>query len=57
MGRVDRTGQSKIPRMRFAVAKGTVQELLLINLLRNDGLVEQVEPSKKGIREMLLGKK
>ena len=57
MGRIDRTGQTKVPRMRFAVAKGTVQEVLLINLLRNDWLVEQVEPSKKGIREMLLGKK
>lgn len=55
IGRLDRVGQKKVPRMRFAVAKGTVQVELLQNLLRNDDLVQRVEPTKKSIRAALLG--
>lgn len=55
LGRLDRVGQTKIPIMRLAVARGTVQESLHRDLLRNDDLVQVVEPSKKSIRSMLLG--
>lgn len=56
VGRVDRIGQLHKPVIRFAVAKGTVQESLLANLLKNDSLVAQIEYTKKGLREMLLGR-
>ena len=55
MGRIDRVGQTKIPVMRLAVAKGTVQEGLYNDLMRNDAMVSHIEPSKKGLRAMLLG--
>lgn len=55
IGRLDRVGQKDVPVMRFAVAKGTVQEGLYRDLLRNDDTVQAIEPSKKSIREMLLG--
>lgn len=54
-GRLDRVGQTTPPTMRFAVAKGTVQESIHRDLLRNDGVVQAIEPSKRSIREMLLG--
>lgn len=56
LGRIDRVGQKKVPRMRFAVARGTVQIGLLDALLKNDDMVERIEPSKKSIREHLLGR-
>lgn len=54
-GRLDRVGQTKAPTLRFAVAKGTVQEGLLANLLKNDDMVSKIEPTKTGLRAMLLG--
>lgn len=56
VGRLDRTGQKTVPRMRFAVASNTVQVGLYESLLTNDDLVQYIEPSKTGIREMLLGR-
>lgn len=56
VGRIDRVGQTKIPRLRFAVANGTVQIALLHDLLKNDDMVQRIEPSKKSIREALLGR-
>lgn len=55
MGRIDRMGQTKVPRFKFAVANGTVQAGLMADLMRNDDLVQRVAPTKKSIREMLLG--
>jgi hypothetical protein len=55
IGRIDRVGQRHTPRMKFAVAEGTVQRHLLNNLLKNDDLLTRVEPTKKAIRAMLLG--
>lgn len=55
LGRIDRKGQEHIPRQKIAVARGTVQERLLKNLLENDDLVQEIEPSKKSVRDMLLG--
>jgi hypothetical protein len=54
-GRIDRVGQVRIPRMKLAVARGTVQEGLYLDLLRNDDMVAYIEPTKKSIRQMLLG--
>lgn len=54
-GRIVRVGQKRKPTLRFAVAVGTVQERLLQQLLNNDDMVTQIEPTKKGLREMLLG--
>jgi len=55
VGRIDRVGQTNVPRMRFAVAANTVQVGLYEDLLTNDDLVQHVEPSKTSIREMLMG--
>jgi len=55
IGRLDRVGQKLIPRMRFAVAENTVQVGLYEDLLDNDNLVQSIEPSKKSIKEMLMG--
>lgn len=56
LGRLDRVGQKTPPTMRLAVAKGTVQEGLYHDLLKKDDMVTYLEPSKKGIRDMLLGR-
>lgn len=56
LGRLDRIGQKTAPTMRLAVAKGTVQEGLYHDLLKKDDVVAYLEPSKKGIRDMLLGR-
>lgn len=55
IGRIDRVGQTKVPRIRLACATGTVQVDLFNRLLRNDDTVASIEPSKKSIRAMLLG--
>ncbi len=55
LGRIDRMGQTKVPRTRICIAQGTVQEYLFKMLMSNDDTVTQIEPSKKGLREMLLG--
>jgi len=54
-GRIDRPGQTKKPIMKLAIAQKTVQEHLFAGLMKNEELVELVDNSKKGIREMLLG--
>lgn len=54
-GRINRMGQKRTPRLKLAVARGTVQEGLYNDLLANDDLVSYIEPSKQSIREMLLG--
>lgn len=55
VGRIDRVGQKVKPTIRFAVAVGTVQDCLLKQLLNNDDMVSRIEPTKKGLREALLG--
>ncbi len=56
IGRIVRSGQTKTPHVRFAVAKGTVQTRLFKNLLLKDDLVSTVERTKESLRDMLLGK-
>jgi SNF2 family DNA or RNA helicase len=55
LGRIDRMGQTKTPRHKFAIANGTVQVGLLQGLLANDDLVATVETDKRSIRAMLMG--
>lgn len=55
IGRVDRMGQKHIPNIRFAIAKGTVQERLMQNLLKADETVAIVERNKETLRAALLG--
>lgn len=55
-GRLDRVGQTVAPTMRFAVARGTVQVPMYHDLLQKDDMVTYLEPSKKGLRDMLLGR-
>ena len=55
LGRLVRVGQKHIPRIKIAVAKGTIQEAVLKRLLKNDDQVSTVETSKKSVRHMLLG--
>ncbi len=54
-GRIDRKGQKYPPLIWLFIAKGTVQEGLLQNLLQNDDLVNKVSGTKKGIRNLLFG--
>ncbi len=54
-GRIDRKGQKYPPLIWLFIARGTVQEGLLQNLLNNDDLVNKVSGTKKGIRDMLFG--
>lgn len=56
LGRLVRVGQKHIPRIKIAVAKGTIQEPVMKRLLSNDDQVAQVETSKQSVRNMLLGK-
>lgn len=55
LGRLDRVGQTRIPRFKFAVANRTVQTGLLSSLLNGDDLMQRVTPTKKSIRALLLG--
>ena len=55
IGRLDRAGQTKTPRMRIAVAANTVQVGLFKDLLRNDDMVQRIESTKDSLRQMLLG--
>lgn len=55
LGRIDRMGQTRVPRHKFAIANGTVQTSLLQNMLANDDLVATIEPDKRSIRAMLMG--
>ena len=55
LGRLDRVGQTRIPRFKFGVANRTVQTGLLASLLNGDDLMQKVTPTKRSIRAMLLG--
>ena len=55
VGRISRVGQTVAPRMRIAVAQNTVQVGLFHDMLKNDDMVERIEPSKDSLRKMLLG--
>lgn len=52
-GRIDRKGQRYNPNIRLFIARGTIQERLLANLLENDKLVTQASGTKKGIRDLI----
>lgn len=54
-GRVCRLGQTKIPVIRVAVAKGTIQQGLMDKLLSNSDLVDRVERNINSLRSVLLG--
>lgn len=54
-GRIDRMGQTVRPRMKIAMAAGTVQVHMMKQLLAKDDLIARVEPTKEGLRKMLLG--
>lgn len=55
IGRVDRMGQKHVPNIRWGVARQTVQDRLLANLLRNDDTVNKVELNTKSLRAALMG--
>jgi hypothetical protein len=52
-GRIDRKGQRFNPNIRLFVARGTIQEGLLQNLLSNDALVKKASGSAKGIKDLI----
>lgn len=52
-GRIDRKGQRYPPNNRLFIARGTIQEQLLQNLLKNDELVNRAAGSKQGIRNLI----
>ncbi len=52
-GRIDRKGQKYNPNIRLAIARGTIQEQLLKNLLDNDNLVKLASGSKQGIKDLI----
>lgn len=55
-GRIDRKGQRFNPNIRIAIARGTIQERLHANLLKNDDLVTQVSGSADSIRKAIYAK-
>jgi len=55
IGRIDRAGQTKVPHIRFAQAKGTIQVKLFRDLLSKDDLVSHVERSPKSLRNSIYG--
>lgn len=56
VGRVAREGQEKVPVVRIAIAKGTIQERLFNNLLVNDSVVNKVQRSYQDLRDAIYGK-
>jgi hypothetical protein len=52
-GRIDREGQRFNPNIRLFIARGTIQEQLLRNLISNDELVRQASGSKQGIKDLI----
>jgi superfamily II DNA or RNA helicase len=52
-GRQDREGQRFRSNIRFAVAQGTIQEMLHANLLSNDKLVQRASGSKKSLKDFI----
>lgn len=55
LGRLVRVGQKHTPRIKIAVAKGTIQETVVKRLLSNDDDVARVETTKQSVRNMLYG--
>lgn len=55
LGRIVRVGQKHIPRVKIAVAKGTIQEAVLKRLLSNDDQVATIETTKQSVKNMLFG--
>lgn len=55
LGRIVRVGQKHTPRVKIAVAKGTIQESVFRRLLQNDDQVARIETSKQSVKNMLLG--
>jgi SNF2 family DNA or RNA helicase len=52
-GRIDRHGQKYNPNIRLAVAKGTIQEALVSDLIKKDELVKKASGNLKGIKELI----
>jgi SNF2 family DNA or RNA helicase len=52
-GRIDRKGQRYNPNIRLFIARGTIQEQLLRNLLSNDELVRKASGSRQGIKDLI----
>ncbi len=52
-GRIDRKGQKYRPNIRLFIARGTIQEKLLANLISNDELVQKSSGSLKGIKSLI----
>jgi hypothetical protein len=52
-GRIDRKGQRYNPNIRLLIARGTIQEQLLRNLIKNDELVNKAAGSKGAIKNMI----
>ena len=55
LGRIDRAGQKVRPTIRFGQAKGTIQQTLFKDLLKNDDLVTQVERTAASLRREIFG--
>jgi SNF2 family DNA or RNA helicase len=55
-GRIDRKGQRFNPNIRLFIARGTIQETLLRNLLSNDDEVVRASGTKNSIRELIFPK-
>lgn len=52
-GRIDRHGQRYNPNIRMAIAKGTIQESLIRDLLQKDDLVKRASGNLKGIKDLI----
>jgi SNF2 family DNA or RNA helicase len=52
-GRIDREGQRFRPNIRIATAAGTVQGQMYRDLLRNDGMVQQVQGNAFDLRALV----
>lgn len=52
-GRIDRKGQRYNPNIRLFIARHTIQESLLANLLENDSLVQRASGSARGIKDLI----
>lgn len=52
-GRIDREGQRFRPNIRIATARGTVQGQMYRDLLKNDGLVQQVQGNAFDLRALV----
>lgn len=52
-GRIDRHGQRYNPNIRIAIAKGTIQESLIRDLLHKDELVKRASGNLKGIKDLI----